>query len=123
MIAYMVVRAVTLLSLFILVVQTNTLFAQTIASIVSPTNETHFQKAVGMELNIPLEAQVTPSVATGTLFFYANGRVVASGRIQSGFCFTVWSNVAFGEYSLIAGTGPPAPPSDPMTIFVDPWGL
>jgi len=95
-----------------------------LASIVSPTNGTHFQKAVGMELNIPLQAQViNPGPGATTVYFYANGSIVASAGSQGGYSSTLWSNVAFGAYTLLAGTGQSSPSSDPVNIYVDPWGV
>ena len=45
--------------------------AQTIVSIVAPTNEAHLAKAVGNELNIALRAQVTnPGPGFTTVYFY-----------------------------------------------------
>jgi hypothetical protein len=96
--------------------------AQTIVSIVTPTNETHFPKAVGMELNVPLQAQITnPGPGSSTIYFYANGTLVAVAGSQNGSA--TWSNVAFGTYTLLAGTLAGMPNSNPVTIHVDTNGV
>lgn len=101
----------------------NLLPAQTLASITWPTNGTHFGKAVGMELNIPLQAQVTnPGPGNTTVYFYANATLVATAGTQNGYS-TTWSNAGFGSIVLVAGTSGGGPSSDSVTIHVDHAGV
>jgi hypothetical protein len=96
--------------------------AQTIVSISTPTNGTHFAKAVGMELNISLRAQVTNPLSGDPVQFYANGVVVASG-IKQNLYSTIWSNVPLGTYTLLAGIEGEPLMSNPVTIHVDAHGV
>ena len=95
--------------------------AQSIVTIVSPTNGTHFEKAVGMELNISLQAQVTnPGPGANTVYFYANGVLVAVSTPSGS---TTWSNAGLGSYLLTAGTVAGMPTSIPVSIHVDTNGV
>jgi len=95
--------------------------AQSIVSIVSPTNGAHFTKVAGMELNILLQAQVTnPGPGANTVYFYADGALVAvSGPNAS----ATWSNVGFGTYILTAGRVAGQPTANPITIRVETNGV
>jgi hypothetical protein len=96
--------------------------AQTIVSIVAPTNGARFAKTVGLELNIPLQAQVTnPGPGGNPVYFYANGDLIAVSGPQNGSA--TWSNVAFGTHTLMAGTVAGMPNSAPVTIHVDTNGV
>src|SRR4051794_33999870 len=95
--------------------------AQALVSIVSPTNGAHFFKAVGMGLNIPLQARVTYPGAS-TVSFYTNGVLLTTVGKESNYS-TVWSNAGFGSYSLLAGIGTAPPISDLVSIQVDYGGV
>jgi hypothetical protein len=97
--------------------------AQALVSIVSPTNEAHFFKAVSMGLNIPLQARVTnPGPSDSTVSFYTNGVPLATAGKQNNYS-TVWSNAGFGSYSLLAGIGTAPPNSGLVSIQVDYGGV
>jgi hypothetical protein len=109
---------------FLGVAPVSSLLAQTVVSIATPTNEAHFTKTIGMELNVPLEARVTnPGGGNTTVYFYANGTLIASAGTQNAYS-TIWSNVDFGTFVLTAGaSGGGLPSSIPVTIHVDSWGV
>ena len=97
--------------------------AQTIVTIISPTNGTHFAKAADLELNVTLQAQVSnPGPGGVTVYFYANGALVATASSLRGYS-TTWSNVAPGNYMLVAGAEAGLPTSNPVTIQVDTYGV
>jgi len=97
---------------------------QTIVNITNPTNGMHFDKVAGMGLNLRLQAQATnPGPGLNTVYYYANGVLVAMSSSFGNNHSTMWSNVAFGSYTLVAGTVPDAPNSSPVLIHVDTNGV
>ena len=97
---------------------------QMLVNITSPTNGAHLGKAAGMELNLPLQAQlINPGPGFNTIYYYANGALVATSRSAGSSHSTMWSNVAFGSYTLLAGNVSGAPDSPPVTIHVDTNGV
>jgi hypothetical protein len=97
--------------------------AQKIVSIIVPTNEARFAKAEGLELNVPLAAQVlNPGPFNVRVYFYANGVEVGSASTMQGYSM-IWSNVAFGTHVITAVEAQGTPATNQVTIHVETNGV
>ncbi|HTD67609.1 MAG TPA: hypothetical protein VK846_13870 [Candidatus Limnocylindria bacterium] len=98
------------------------LASQSIVTFVSPTNQSRFSKALGMELSIRLDASVSnPGPGTTYVNFFDDLVFIGSGSSQNGWSM-IWSNVGFGPHTLMAGVGG-MPSSNPVNIFVNAEGV
>jgi hypothetical protein len=99
------------------------LLAQRVVTIVAPTNQARFSKAVGMELNIPLRAAVVnPGPFNVRVYFYANAIEIGSASTTEAYS-TIWSNVNFGTHVITAADSEGGPAANSVIIHVETNGV